>query len=71
VVLHDLGLAAAHADTVVVMAAGRVVAAGPSAEVMQPELLSEVYRHEIDVLVHPVTGGPLVVPRRLVRREHL
>lgn len=69
VVLHDLGLAAAHADTVVVLSRGRVVAGGPSAEVMQPELLSEVYRHEIDVLTHPVTGGPLVVPRRLVRHE--
>ncbi len=69
VVLHDLGLAAAHADTVVVLSRGRVVTAGPSVEVMQPGLLSEVYRHAIDVLSHPVTGGPLVVPRRLVRED--
>jgi len=64
VVLHDLGLAAAHADRIVVLAGGRVVAEGPPADVMDADLLSEVYRHPIEVIPHPRTGTPLVLPRR-------
>jgi iron complex transport system ATP-binding protein len=63
-VVHDLGLAAAHADRVALLAEGRLVAAGPPAEVLRPELLSEVYRHEIEVVAHPVTGALLVLPLR-------
>jgi iron complex transport system ATP-binding protein len=64
VVLHDLGLAAAHADRVAVLAHGRIVAEGPPADVLAPALLSEVYQHEIEVVAHPRTGVPLVLPRR-------
>ncbi|WP_433062366.1 heme ABC transporter ATP-binding protein [Dactylosporangium sp. CS-033363] len=64
VVLHDLGLAAAHADRVMILDAGRAVASGPPAEVFTPELLSDVYRHEIEVLSHPRTGAKIVLPVR-------
>ncbi|MEU9704503.1 heme ABC transporter ATP-binding protein [Streptomyces sp. NPDC047981] len=64
VVLHDLGLAAAHADRVGVLHAGRIAADGPPAEVFDEELLSRVYRQPVEVLAHPRTGVPLVVPRR-------
>ncbi|GAB7036421.1 MULTISPECIES: heme ABC transporter ATP-binding protein [Catenuloplanes] len=62
VVLHDLGLAAAHADRIVLMAAGRVRADGPPADVLTETLLTEVYRHDIEVMPHPRTGRPLVLP---------
>ena len=65
VVLHDLGLAAAHADRVVVIADGRLRADGAPVDVLRPELLSAVYHHDIEVLTHPVTGELLVLPRRL------
>jgi iron complex transport system ATP-binding protein len=55
--LHDLGLAATYADHVIVLRAGRVVAAGPTAETLTPELLREVYGVQASVLVNPVTGG--------------
>jgi len=64
VVLHDLGLAAAHADRVAVLDDGRLRATGPPVAVLTPQLLSDVYRHDVDVLAHPRTGTPLVVPRR-------
>lgn len=64
VVLHDLGLAAAHADRVAVLADGRIVADGPPESVLTPELLSAVYQHPIDVIRHPTTGALLVLPRR-------
>ncbi|HVQ57788.1 MAG TPA: ABC transporter ATP-binding protein [Solirubrobacterales bacterium] len=42
-VVHDLALALAVADTVVVVSGGRTVAAGPPAEVLTPERLAEVW----------------------------
>lgn len=67
VVLHDLGLAAAHADRAAVLHEGRVVADGPPAEVFGGELLSRVYRQPVEVLPHPRTGTPLVIPMRTGR----
>ncbi len=58
--LHDLNLAAAYADTVVVLAAGRVVAAGAPAAVLTKQLVESVYGVTATVLQHPVTGGPLI-----------
>lgn len=43
VVLHDLNLALRSCDAVVVLDAGRIVAAGPPAQVLTPELLNRVW----------------------------
>lgn len=64
VVMHDLGVAAAHADQIVVMERGRVRAHGRPDAVLTPELLSEVYEHPIEIVPHPRTGRPLVLPVR-------
>ncbi|MBQ1087971.1 heme ABC transporter ATP-binding protein [Streptomyces sp. B93] len=64
VVLHDLGLAAAHAHRVAVLHAGRVAADGPPQEVFSEGLLSKVYDQPVEVLPHPRTGAVLVTPRR-------
>ncbi|MFI0943715.1 heme ABC transporter ATP-binding protein [Streptomyces sp. NPDC021020] len=64
VVLHDLGLAAAHADRVAVLAAGRVTACGPPPDVLTSPLLTEVYAHPVEVIPHPRTGAPLILPLR-------
>ncbi|WP_306329072.1 heme ABC transporter ATP-binding protein [Streptomyces venezuelae] len=64
VVLHDLGLAAAHADRVAVLHDGGIAVAGPPSEVLGAELLSRVYRQPVEVFPHPRTGVPLVVPMR-------
>ncbi len=42
-VIHDLALAAAVADEVVVLSQGRTVARGSGAEVLRPELLHDVW----------------------------
>jgi iron complex transport system ATP-binding protein len=44
IVLHDLQAAARASDQVVVLSQGRVVAQGPAAEAITPEILGEVYR---------------------------
>lgn len=64
VVLHDLNLAAGYADRVAVLAGGQLKALGTPSEVLQAELLSEVYQHAIDVWEHPVTGRSIILPRR-------
>ncbi len=64
VVLHDLSLAAAYADRVLLLAGGAAVADGPVARVLRAPLLSEVYGHAVEVLPHPRTGSPLVLPVR-------
>ncbi|MFF5179633.1 heme ABC transporter ATP-binding protein [Micromonospora sp. NPDC000316] len=64
VVLHDLALAGAYADVITLLGDGRVRAVGPPAEVLTAALLSEVYRHDIEVVPHPRNQLPLVVPLR-------
>jgi iron complex transport system ATP-binding protein len=56
--IHDLTLAARHADRLVALKAGRIVADGPTAQVLTPELLREVF--EVEALVTASDHGPLV-----------
>ncbi|ACY95685.1 MULTISPECIES: heme ABC transporter ATP-binding protein [Thermomonospora] len=63
-VVHDLDLAATYADRVAVLSGGAVVACGPPAQVLTAPLLSEVYRHRIEVLPHPRTARPVILPER-------
>jgi iron complex transport system ATP-binding protein len=64
VVAHDLVLAAAWADRIVVLERGRLVADGPPRDVLTEELLSRVYRTPVEVIPHPTTGVPIILPRR-------
>jgi len=62
-VLHDLALAGAACDRLVLLRAGRLLAEGPPLEVLRPEVLGEAYGTEVDVVPDPATGQPLVAPR--------
>ncbi|PYE13318.1 iron complex transport system ATP-binding protein [Williamsia limnetica] len=64
IVVHDLSLAAAYADRVLVMKAGRIVASGPTKKVMNAELLSQIYDHPVLTWTHPDTGQFVVLPDR-------
>jgi iron complex transport system ATP-binding protein len=65
---HDINLAAATSDRLVLLQDGVVVATGASADVLEPELISKVYgvpmrrvnepSHAIPVLVPAITSGP-------------
>jgi len=63
-VSHDLNLAAAYADDLVLLAAGRVAARGTPAEVLRPEVLRPVYETPLEVRIDEVTGRPYVLLRR-------
>ncbi len=61
-VLHDLNLAARYADHLVAMCEGRIVAAGPSREVITEESVRTVFGMESRVIEDPVTATPMVIP---------
>lgn len=61
-VVHDLNLAAAHADRLVVIERGRIAADGAPREVLAPELLRRVYGLTARVELLP-EGYPMVVPK--------
>lgn len=69
VVLHDLDQAAGVADDVVLLAAGRVVAAGAPAEVLTGEHLSAVYGLPIDTAIDEDTQCVRVIPRARHRQR--
>lgn len=64
VVVHDVGLAAAYADRVTIVAGGRVAGDGTPEEILTAERLSAVYEHPVEVLPHPRGGAPIILPRR-------
>ncbi|AWB84428.1 ABC transporter ATP-binding protein [Corynebacterium liangguodongii] len=63
-VLHDMTQAARFADDVVAMRDGRIVAAGPTEEVLTPELVRDVFGIECLSVTDPDTGRRLPVPYR-------
>lgn len=61
-VLHDLNHATRHAQHLIAMRAGQIVAAGAPTEVVTPQLLRAVFGVEGAVLPDPRTGVLLCVP---------
>ncbi|MET9336599.1 ABC transporter ATP-binding protein [Nonomuraea sp. NPDC003804] len=66
-VLHDLNQACRYADQLIVMRAGRVVAEGPPADVIDAELVEHVFGMRCQVAADPVSGTPLIIP---IGRHH-
>ncbi|CAM5634188.1 ABC transporter ATP-binding protein [Streptomyces fumanus] len=73
VVLHDLDQAAAVADRITLLQAGRIVADGPPEDVLTPERLTAVYGIRIEVGPDPLTGRlrTRAIGRHHTRRERL
>ncbi|MEU5716170.1 ABC transporter ATP-binding protein [Streptomyces sp. NPDC020403] len=67
VVLHDLDQAAAVADRIVLLRAGRVVVDGLPEDVLTPERLTDTYGIRIDVDTDPLTGS---LRTRAIGRHH-
>jgi len=63
VVLHDLNLAAAFTDRVVVMDKGRIVAAGSPSETLTAALIQSVWGVECEITRDPVNGRPRIFVR--------
>ncbi len=64
-ILHDLNLAAAFADEIVLLSRGRIAGRGKAVEVMRDDLLSAVYGCAVRTNVTPRNGAPFVLPDAL------
>ncbi|MEW6321060.1 MAG: ABC transporter ATP-binding protein [Acidobacteriota bacterium] len=64
---HDLNLAAALCRELILLRDGRVLAAGPTEDVLTPEHVRALYGVEADVHVHDETGHVTVVPLARIR----
>ncbi len=60
-IVHDLNLAAAYADRVVLMHQARVVETGTPTDVLRADLLEAVFDIPMLVIPHPQLSHPLVV----------
>ncbi len=67
-VSHQLNLVARFATSMILLDAGRVVAAGTPGEVMRGDVLERVYRWPIVVTRDPAIGTPTLVPLRASAR---
>ncbi len=61
--MHDLTLAGQFADRLILLAHGSVAAAGPPADVLDEQVLTEHFGHQVQVLRSP-DGELIVAPRR-------
>ena len=64
IVLHDLNLAAAYSDRIALLREGAIVASGAPDDVLEADVLTDVYRTPVEVIRHPVTGQRIVLPNR-------
>ena len=66
---HDLNLAASICRELILMRDGRVLAAGPTADVLTPDNVKRLYDVEADVQMNDATGHMTVVPVRLLAKR--
>ena len=62
VVTHDLNLAAQFADRLLLLRDGKTVKTGTVPEVIQQNIIKDVYRNSVYVDRHPLTGKPITLP---------
>jgi iron complex transport system ATP-binding protein len=65
IALHDLNLVSRYADRVALLVDGSLRALGQPAEVLQPELLGQVYNLPLQVLHNTASGRPVILPKIL------
>lgn len=58
--LHDLNLAAAFCDALIVLHRGQVAAQGSPQDVLTPALLRDVYNVDATLVNHPTSGRPMI-----------
>jgi iron complex transport system ATP-binding protein len=64
---HDLNFAASVCEELVLLREGRVIAAGPTADVLTPAAIRDLYGVDADVRYHEGAGHLTVIPLALTR----
>lgn len=63
IVLHDLNLACRYADHIIAMKSGAIYAEGAPIDVIDSNVVTEVFGLTCEVVPDPVSGTPMIVPR--------
>ena len=66
-VLHDLNLAARHADYMVAVKDGRIMADGTPEEIMTRDVLRETFKIDAQIILDPRTGKPTLLSYDIIR----
>jgi iron complex transport system ATP-binding protein len=64
---HDLNLAAALCDRLVLLRDGRVLAQGPTRDVLTAPMIQRLYDVDADVSFHAAAGHVTVTPLRRIQ----
>jgi iron complex transport system ATP-binding protein len=60
-VLHDINLAARHADRIAWLQDGRILAQGPPEHMVRSEWIRRIYGIETHIFTHPTSAAPIAV----------
>jgi iron complex transport system ATP-binding protein len=66
VAMHDLNLVSFFADQVALMLDGQLVCIGSPSEVIQEDYISDAYQTAVEIVSHPVTGAPVIFPKKVL-----
>jgi iron complex transport system ATP-binding protein len=61
-VLHDINQAVAVSDQIVAMKDGQIMGSGAPQDVINRDLLTDLYQVDCDIFDHPVAGHPVCLP---------
>ncbi|MFZ0390797.1 MAG: heme ABC transporter ATP-binding protein [Calditrichia bacterium] len=61
-VTHDVNLAAQFCQRLIVLKDGRITADGTVQQVLKKEILESIYETAVEVVPHPVSGLPVILP---------
>lgn len=70
VAIHDITLASQYCDRIILVHKGSKIAEGTPTEVLTTENLHTVYGIETDLMSHPRTGLPVVIPRPITENRY-
>ncbi len=61
-VLHDINLSARYADYIFAMKKGKLIAGGKPNDVIDKELIKDVFGLKCEVINDPISNSPMIVP---------
>lgn len=59
--IHDLNIATTYCDYLIILKDGAIYTQGKPNDIMTKELIKNVFNVEVDILVHPQKGRPIIV----------
>ena len=60
--MHDLSLAAQYCNRIIMISDGKIVAEGSPEKVITEQNIFLTYKTKVNVISHPVTRKPVVIP---------